>query len=819
MGVRGRIVGRAVTNSTRLDFSIWQGTNEPVIVWQADFDLAGSSFVLKVVDRFGATVFNLDSAVDEELVVDTDLRQIIWNYSIDDSNLVPLGKLLSYTLERHISDTEGVYADGKITGKTAGSGEVDQTFALTTPGPRGPKGDVTPEALAAQAAAEEARDEAITQAGNAADDADRAEEALAAAIAQTIYETTAAGLAASSEGEYFWVVDSDDDSVAALYREVSGAAVDTGKRLPSQAAIATMADTVISLSQIEGLSIETAKLTEGSGSVSPTCFDGYAFANATAYEHVVVAKAAERSLLQLISASVGAGYTVNFDLLSGTFSSSGTNLTSVEMTHLGSGWYECKANILTTASVSSNVQARISAAGVFPYTGDGSSGLYVRTIELREQGSDTNLLPSNDPTNAAFTKSGVTASNTATAEDRVLPAVQTLLDSIDITVNGRLTGDKVIEPSGSGSPSVFRARSFTSGDTFEFEVIAKRAERTRLNLFSNTAAVFNCTFDLENGTCSGSGASIVHLGNGWYECTVVGTAGATGSTNLQHRVFGASGGHPYTGDGSSGLYLQQSTLKINGGDNVFPQPTDFSSSSWTKSSGVTISSNVALFLGALSEGSAVAQYDDGRSALVGKKWAALGTSITAQGQYTSALASSSGMVLTNLGVSGGEIGGTTPEIYDAVASISSDTEIVTIEAGINDFGDDATTLGALGDTTTATFYGALYATVVAIRSQAPDAKIVFFTPYSGGISHATHRHGITNGKGNTLVQFQRAVEEVAKYTAYPAIDVGQRAGIGLFTAADYMSDDLHINAPGGARYAAFALDGLRELSRAGFFNA
>jgi len=208
--------------------------------------------------------------------------------------------------------------------------------------------------------------------------------------------------------------------------------------------------------------------------------------------------------------------------------------------------------------------------------------------------------------------------------------------------------------------------------------------------------------------------------------------------------------------------------------------------------------------------------------LASMKWAALGTSITDQEYYTSALVSISGMVLTNLGVSGGSIASGSHygslDIYDAVASIPSDTEVVTIEAGINDFGTSNSDLGVLGDTTTATFYGALYAAVVAILAQAPAAKIVFLTPFSGGSGVATHRIGVTNSKGLKLQQFQKAVEEVAAYTGYPCIDVGRAAGIGYFTAATLTSDGLHLNTAGGEAYAAFVFAGLLRLADAGFFD-
>ncbi|TIP07791.1 SGNH/GDSL hydrolase family protein [Mesorhizobium sp.] len=600
---------------------------------------------------------------------------------------------------------------------------------------------------------------------------------------------------------------------------LSGAVADLDARVD-------LSDTKVdALAQIEGLGIPTAKLTENAGSVTPYIYRAYTVANATTYELVVVAKAGERSKLQMFCNAAGAGFTANFDLVDGTSSGSGANFVSTSMEHIGGGWYECKTVFLTTATPSAQLQVRFSAAGTFPYTGDGTSGVYVRSVALQIQSTTTNLLPSNDPVNAAFTKVGCAAANTTSPETPVLTPLAALTDSIDVIVNGRMTADKIIEPSGSGSPSVYQSKTFALDDVVVFKVIAKAGERTRLNLFSQSPIAFDCTFDLANGTSSGAGSSILALGNGWYECTVTKVATGAGSVNVQHRMYGASGGHPYVGDGVSGLFLQQSTLTKNGGENLFTFSTDYSSASWTKAAGVTVSANSGLYLGLLSDPDNLgSNYDDGRAALVGKKWAALGSSITAQAQYTAPLASSTGMVLTNLGVSGASLGAASGGgsgglgIFNAIASIPADTEIVTLESGINDYAVAEVTLGALNDTTTATFYGALFAAVTAIRAQAPSAKIVFITPYSGGSGHATHKILRANGLGKYLNEYQQAVRDVAKLTGYPCIDIAGKSGIGYFTGALYMSDNLHINATGGARYSNCALDDLRMLSRAGFFG-
>jgi hypothetical protein len=93
------------------------------------------------------------------------------------------------------------------------------------------------------------------------------------------------------------------------------------------------------------------------------------------------------------------------------------------------------------------------------------------------------------------------------------------------------------------------------------------------------------------------------------------------------------------------------------------------------------------------------------------------------------------------------------------------------------------------------------------------------TPYSGGPGHATHKILRVNGQGNTLDQFMQAVRDVANLTGWPCIDVGGGSGIGYFTSALYMSDELHINAVGGLRHGTFDAEEFRRLARRGCFGA
>lgn len=94
---------------------------------------------------------------------------------------------------------------------------------------RGPTGDVTPSALAAQAAAEAASAAADASADAAAASANAAAASIAAG---SIYATTSAGLAATTNGQYFSVPSADSSEYLILYKNNAGSALEV-KRYPS----------------------------------------------------------------------------------------------------------------------------------------------------------------------------------------------------------------------------------------------------------------------------------------------------------------------------------------------------------------------------------------------------------------------------------------------------------------------------------------------------------------------------------------------------------------------------------------------------------
>jgi len=127
-----------------------------------------------------------------------------------------------------------------------------------------------------------------------------------------------------------------------------------------------------------------------------------------------------------------------------------------------------------------------------------------------------------------------------------------------VSPDGNTTADKIIEDTGTSTHIIGRSFSFASGTTYSVSVFAKYNGRNLKLTAGNTATwAGSVKFDLQNGLviseASGSG-SMESYGNDWYRCTVVGTAGATASTNINFQLLDGET-ESYTGDGTSGVYL------------------------------------------------------------------------------------------------------------------------------------------------------------------------------------------------------------------------------------------------------------------------
>jgi hypothetical protein len=156
------------------------------------------------------------------------------------------------------------------------------------------------------------------------------------------------------------------------------------------------------------------------------------------------------------------------------------------------------------------------------------------------RGGSTNLFTRSEEFNDAAwekTRSSITA-NTIVAPD------------------GTLTGDKLVEDTTATNTHNVRQNFTVAVGTYTYSVFAKAGERTILQTtrLNTNIDLINHSFNLTTGVATGTGASMISVGNGWYRCVGVITVNTAASTGV---LFNLNNGSTttYTGDGYSGLFF------------------------------------------------------------------------------------------------------------------------------------------------------------------------------------------------------------------------------------------------------------------------
>jgi len=174
----------------------------------------------------------------------------------------------------------------------------------------------------------------------------------------------------------------------------------------------------------------------------------------------------------------------------------------------------------------------------------------------------TNLLQrSEEFDNAYWTKNNATV----TANDAVAP-------------DGYANADKLVENTNNTYHGL-RATITSSINPFSFSVFAKSFSGNRylqLRMANDISGSISALFDLDIGTIivdttlygggySVSPSKIISLGNGWYKCTVSGNkTDNVGNNNIEINLSSTISGtevDPYTGDGTSGLFIWGAQLE------------------------------------------------------------------------------------------------------------------------------------------------------------------------------------------------------------------------------------------------------------------
>jgi hypothetical protein len=305
----------------------------------------------------------------------------------------------------------------------------------------------------------------------------------------------------------------------------------------------------------------------------------------TTYTQTVYAKAAERSWLRVfLGANIGNGLAwVNLATGAvGTTSGSPT----VAVTDVGSGWYRIAVSKAATGTGTTSISFLMGTSdGGDPYTGDGTSGLFLWGAQLNLGSSALTYIPT---TTAAVYSLPIDYNPTTFAplgilieEQRVnlLLRSQTFSNAYWDKVRGSITDNDVVAPDGTTTGAKFlettdnnthyvgvsgSGTTVSNGVAYTYSAYVKTLGRQWVSLNVFDTANRTTYFDIVNGvvgtTAAGTTASIQNVGNGWFRCIITLTVAATA---VYGAVISASanGTNSFTGDITKGFYVWGAQLE------------------------------------------------------------------------------------------------------------------------------------------------------------------------------------------------------------------------------------------------------------------
>lgn len=172
----------------------------------------------------------------------------------------------------------------------------------------------------------------------------------------------------------------------------------------------------------------------------------------------------------------------------------------------------------------------------------------------------------------------------------------------------------------------------------------------------------------------------------------------------------------------------------------------------------------------------------------------------------------------NLAVSGARIRSADTayhSLLEQYPSVGDDADLITIYAGINDYGqDNPTEIGTEGSTDLTTFYGAFESLITNLITNHPTAKIVVITPipqYNFEINNTIvwGDRNDTNALGKSLDDYCNAIKKICRKYGVFVKDACYESGITPRIASqrsEYFKDGLHHNEKGQLVLANYLSD-------------
>ena len=150
--------------------------------------------------------------------------------------------------------------------------------------------------------------------------------------------------------------------------------------------------------------------------------------------------------------------------------------------------------------------------------------------------------------------------------------------------------------------------------------------------------------------------------------------------------------------------------------------------------------------------------------------------------------------------------------------MDKNADVIVVYGGVNDYGHGDAPFGEMGDTTPATFCGAVYWLMQFLKSEYPSATVAFLTPARcqiGGVPYTCPaKHPVKQPDAKPLRAYVDVILQTAKEFAIPVLDLCENLGIDPTVPADYnayTTDGLHFNDAGHAILAQKIKDFLLSI--------
>ena len=323
-------------------------------------------------------------------------------------------------------------------------------------------------------------------------------------------------------------------------------------------------------------------------------YEEFTAVSGKSYTFTMYAKANGRDTLHVSPQATSTIASVVYDLTAATSTVISGSADSHSIAAIGStGWFKLQVTVTATASGTGFLQTYFKVGGSTSYAGDATKGAYIWGCQVSSIG-ETVLNETSGQIHREFAPTLKTAAADAarfeyaadgqsvgsgTAKGLLIEAQATNLltysedwansdftkfvaitSNAGIAPTGELAADLVTATSSAGDHITRQSLTVVSGQTYSMSVFAKASgcNFVRIGGASTAAMPAQASFDLVNGTVGTvdyGTAKIEDVGNGFYRCSVTGTAASNTSTHLEIRLMQSDNTPSWTGDDYSGLLL------------------------------------------------------------------------------------------------------------------------------------------------------------------------------------------------------------------------------------------------------------------------